>query len=128
MKKIVGGSVAISIGFACFSSFSQAFFIFWAGIVPLILLAGGCLTIYLKYDSQSLESKPVEPILSKTGSEENTKAASIDDTPQLMGNTGTQVFHSPDCKFSKSKKCTAVFNTRDQAIQEGYKPCGICKP
>jgi len=50
------------------------------------------------------------------------------DASKLIGNTGSLVFHSSGCKFSKSKKCTAVFNNREQAIQEGYKPCGICKP
>ena len=52
----------------------------------------------------------------------------IEDTAKLIGNTGTLVFHNPDCQYSKSKKCTAVFNTKDGAIQEGYKPCGTCKP
>lgn len=60
--------------------------------------------------------------------EENTSDNSIDDTSKLIGNTGTLVFHSPDCKYSKSKKCTAVFSTKEKATQAGYKPCGTCKP
>ncbi|MCK5101013.1 MAG: hypothetical protein KAR45_23080 [Desulfobacteraceae bacterium] len=51
-----------------------------------------------------------------------------DDTIKLIGNTGTLVFHSPGCKYSKSKKCATLFNTREEVIQEGYKPCGTCKP
>ncbi|RLB97789.1 MAG: hypothetical protein DRH34_14735 [Deltaproteobacteria bacterium] len=60
--------------------------------------------------------------------EENIPDTPTDDTSKLTGNTGTLVFHSSGCKYSKSKKCTAIFNTRDEAIQEGYKPCGTCKP
>jgi ketosteroid isomerase-like protein len=59
----------------------------------------------------------------ETKVEENIPGAS-----KLIGNTGTLIFHSYDCQYSKSKKCTAVFNTREKAIQEGYKPCGTCKP
>jgi len=40
---------------------------------------------------------------------------------------GFLVFQNFDCKFAKSKKFTAAFNTSEKAIQEGYKPCGTCK-
>jgi len=60
--------------------------------------------------------------------EENIPDTPTGDTSKLIGNTGTLVFHSPDCKYSKSKKCTAAFSTREEAIQAGYKPCGTCKP
>ena len=64
----------------------------------------------------------------ETEVEESIPDTSFEDTAKLIGNTGTLVFHNPDCNYSKSKKCTAVFNTKDEAIQEGYKPCGTCKP
>ena len=60
--------------------------------------------------------------------EDNISDTPIDDTSKLIGNTGTLVFHNPDCQYSKSKKCTATFNNKDEAILEGYKPCGTCKP
>ena len=66
--------------------------------------------------------------VAKTESIETVVQENIPNTSKWIGNTGTLVFHSSGCKFSKSKKCTAVFNNREQAIQEGYKPCGICKP
>ena len=178
MKKVIGGAIAIILGLICFSIFLQAFFNLLAGIIPIILLIAGCLTIYLKYESEPNEcgeatdcmdssgitetplpnpppktvpaggttpeetepveteskeaetekAKTVETKLSDTDPEENITDKPDDDAPQLMGNTGTLVFHSPDCQYSKSKKCTAVFNTREEAIQEGYKPCGTCKP
>jgi len=64
----------------------------------------------------------------KTVVEDNISDTPTNDTSKLIGNTGTLVFHSPDCQYSKSKKCTAIFNTKNEAVQKGYKPCGTCKP
>ena len=178
MKKVIGGAIAIILGLICFSIFLQAFFNLLAGIIPIILLIAGCLTIYLKYESEPNEcgeatdcmdssgitetplpnpppktvpaggttpeetepveteskeaetekAKTVETKLSDTDPEENNPDTPTDDTSKSIGNTGTLVFHSPDCQYSKSKKCTAVFNTREEAIHGGYKPCGTCNP
>ncbi len=178
MKKLIGGAIAIILGLFCLSAFPQAFFTLLAGIIPIILLAAGCLTIYFNYESKShecgeatdcrnspgitetplpnpspeivpaggdkpeetepieteskeaktAETKPVVTKVSDTEPEENITGKPTDDDQQLMGNTGSHVFHRSDCKFSKTQKCTAVFNTREEAIQEGYKPCGTCNP
>lgn len=48
--------------------------------------------------------------------------------PAYIGNTDSMVFHTPTCKFSNSKKCTASFATTDEALAAGYKACGVCKP
>ena len=48
--------------------------------------------------------------------------------PAFAGNTDSFVFHSLSCAFSKGKKCTARFTTRDEAMEQGYKPCKICSP
>ena len=66
--------------------------------------------------------------VTETKSVETEVEENIPDTSKFIGNTGTLVFHSSDCKYSKSKKCTADFNTKEEAIQEGYKPCGTCNP
>ena len=84
-------------------------------------------------ETEVVETKSVETESAETKSVNNKIKKNIpdtfpDDTPKLLGNTGSLVFHNSDCKFAKSKKCTAVFNTREEAIQESYKPCGICKP
>jgi hypothetical protein len=124
MKKVIGGAIAIILGLICFSIFPQAFFNLLAGIIPIILLIAGCLTIYLKYESEPNECGEATDCMDSSGITDKP----ADDAPQLMGNTGTLVFHNSDCQYSKNKKCSAVFNTREEAIQEGYKPCGTCKP
>ncbi len=66
--------------------------------------------------------------VTETESVESEVEENIPDTSKLIGNTGTLVFHSPDCQYSKSEKCTAIFSTREEAIQKGFKACGTCKP
>ncbi|MBT3386717.1 MAG: hypothetical protein HN417_02160, partial [Desulfobacula sp.] len=159
MKKVIGGLIAIILGLFCFSVFFSAFLNLLAGIIPLTLLLGGCLTIYLKHEDEShecgeattdccnnstktdtplptiplktastetkpekaepkqIETKLVETKSTETETIENVIDKPIDATPLLHGNTNSHVFHNPDCKFSKSKKCTASFNTREEAIQ-----------
>jgi micrococcal nuclease len=44
------------------------------------------------------------------------------------GNMSSMAFHQPDCKHFNCKNCTVPFNTRDEAISDGYHPCGMCRP
>ena len=48
-----------------------------------------------------------------------------------MLNTNTNRFHDPSCpsvEETKEKNRKPFFGTREEAIQEGYVPCGRCKP
>ena len=47
-----------------------------------------------------------------------------------IGNAGSKKFHLPDCASAKSiqEDKRVEFETRIQAIAEGYEPCGRCKP
>jgi len=44
------------------------------------------------------------------------------------GNIKSHVFHSPRCRHYNCKNCTKVFNSRENAVTAGYRPCGQCKP
>lgn len=44
------------------------------------------------------------------------------------GNLKSRVFHRTGCRYFNCKNCTAVFNSREEAINAGYRPCKICKP
>lgn len=72
----------------------------------------------------------VQPLEDAT---ETLPSAQTDDgiangTAKFMGNTDTFVFHSIACNFSKGKKCTQGFTSRDDALEQGYKPCKVCSP
>ena len=46
-------------------------------------------------------------------------------------NENTEKFHEPDCSSVddiKEKNKREFTGTRDELIEEGYEPCGICKP
>lgn len=182
MKTLIGGAIGTIIGVVYFSTFFMAFLKILAGVIPLMLIIGGGLAIYLNYESalserkekkdgssntgdeelsspaanqeatpSMIDAEPIDPVeikqakaeteeiesqaatpvkqeSSESEPEEKTPVNPSDGVEKLLGNTGSLVFHTPDCNFSKSKKCTAVFNTREEAIQEGYKPCSKCEP
>ena len=49
-------------------------------------------------------------------------------TGQYHGNIKSHSFHRPRCRHFNCKNCTVVFESRQEAIEAGYRPCGICKP
>jgi endonuclease YncB( thermonuclease family) len=44
------------------------------------------------------------------------------------GNVKSKKFHRPSCRYYDCTNCTAVFHSREEAIQAGYVPCKVCKP
>jgi micrococcal nuclease len=44
------------------------------------------------------------------------------------GNVSSMVFHGPNCRDYNCKNCTAVFRTREEAIEAGFRACGSCNP
>lgn len=49
---------------------------------------------------------------------------------QFIGNSNTNVFHRPDCRYAKKidAEKRVSFTSRDRAVSQGYKPCKICNP
>ena len=45
-----------------------------------------------------------------------------------IGNVNTHVFHLPGCRVLPKRENQTGFSSRQQALAEGYRPCGICKP
>lgn len=46
----------------------------------------------------------------------------------FIGNKNSKVFHLTTCKNLPSEKNRVKFNSRNTAVDSGYKPCGNCKP
>ncbi len=44
------------------------------------------------------------------------------------GNTDSHIFHRPTCRYYDCKNCLAEFESREDAIDSGYRPCKKCKP
>ncbi|WP_022666720.1 Ada metal-binding domain-containing protein [Desulfospira joergensenii] len=143
MKTFIGGALALVIGVPCLGIFLPALAGLLAGTIPILLILGGGLAVYLGYedlkaDKEAKEdfTEPVsvpgpeegstEPDLA--GQEEDSRTNPDDDAPRLVGNTDSLVFHKPDCGFAQSAKCTQKFSSPSQAADKGYKPCKICSP
>lgn len=46
----------------------------------------------------------------------------------FIGNKRSLKFHLPTCKYLPAEKNRVPFKTREEAINEGYVPCKVCKP
>jgi hypothetical protein len=52
----------------------------------------------------------------------------VDAAMNYHGNTNTRKFHDPSCRYYDCPHCTAVFTSREAAINAGYVPCKVCNP
>ena len=44
------------------------------------------------------------------------------------GNVNSRIFHSPACSAYRCRNCTLAFDSRDDAIAAGFRPCRMCDP
>lgn len=47
---------------------------------------------------------------------------------EYRGNIRTKKFHRLSCRYANCPNCRAKFATREEAIAEGFDPCGVCDP
>ena len=45
-----------------------------------------------------------------------------------IGNLNSKVFHREDCPNLPAEQNQVMFSSREEAVEEGYSPCGNCKP
>jgi endonuclease YncB( thermonuclease family) len=44
------------------------------------------------------------------------------------GNVKSHVFHDSSCRHYNCKNCVKDFRSKQDALNSGYRPCGMCKP
>ena len=44
------------------------------------------------------------------------------------GNINTRVFHRQGCRYYNCKNCIMVFQSREDALDAGFRPCKVCGP
>ena len=47
---------------------------------------------------------------------------------EYHGNVESMVYHKPGCRYYDCGDCTDILLATQEAIDKGYRPCGICKP
>lgn len=55
-------------------------------------------------------------------------ATETDSTYYYIGNVNSQVFHRPDCPNLPMEKNQIRFDSRQEAVDAGFRPCGNCNP
>ena len=59
------------------------------------------------------------------------KAQSSESAPaagNFIGNKRSLKFHLPTCRYLPAEKNRVYFKTREEAVNEGFVPCKVCKP
>ncbi len=90
---------------------------------------------WLQYEQDSRNNKsglwngnePIPPWEFRRASK-GTSTNIIAGTTIYHGNVKSHIFHRPECRYYNCKNCVAEFNSREEAIKSGYRPCKICKP
>lgn len=49
-------------------------------------------------------------------------------TPAYIGNVRTGIFHRKTCSYLPHEKNRSYFESREEAIDAGYRPCRKCRP
>ncbi len=133
MKKLMGGAGSLVLGAILFSCFADDFVFVCLGVIPVKLIVGGSVAIYLSYVrlSEELNAQENSEALGKDenqGQEKDQDQSHEENSvqPAFWGNTQSLIFHDPQCNFAQSKKCTQPFPDKESAISAGYSPCSIC--
>ncbi len=63
-----------------------------------------------------------------TGNNWRSTKPSDAEVTQYIGNRNSQIFHRVDCGGLPQEQNRVYFDTRDKALNAGYKPCSYCNP
>ena len=74
------------------------------------------------------DEKPVPPWEWRNAARNNITSKSAVSTGSYHGNVKSHVFHRPSCRDYNCKNCIEIFRSRADAVADGYRPCGRCKP
>lgn len=57
-------------------------------------------------------------------------AAAVLAAPQYVASVNKEPFHRVSCRWARkiSPKNAVYYNTREEAIQDGHRPCKVCNP
>ncbi len=61
-------------------------------------------------------------------SRENETSSPVESEITYIGNINSKKFHKSDCSTLPAEKNRVYFSSRQEALQQGYSPCGKCDP
>ena len=96
----------------------------WLWTVSLGTVLGPSAFLRSKRPSPAPQAAPVEPATPPSEPAKSPASGS----EELRGNLKTRAFHQAKCRYYDRPDCTAVFASRQEALDAGYTPCKVCKP
>jgi phosphatidylserine/phosphatidylglycerophosphate/cardiolipin synthase-like enzyme len=81
--------------------------------------------------SEVYEGRQEKPAKASPPAEEEPQSkAGWEDYDGFVASVNSEVFHRPDCKGAKKIAVTNLlrYESREQAVKDGKRPCGECKP
>lgn len=91
-----------------------------------------------RYAQQAQNTPTVKPVQTVTTTIQSTEPPDLklnvqstdagQDEEEYIGNRHSKKFHYPSCHTLPKDKNRVYFNTRDEAIQNGYVSCKNCQP
>jgi hypothetical protein len=100
-------------------------------IVIIVLACIGGLFVGLSHSSSQPSTSPATPAATTAPKTTTTPSASTPaEATTFIGNENSKIFHYPSCRLVGELKSSnkVVFQSYSEAISQGYKPCGVCKP
>lgn len=76
-------------------------------------------------EETSQKSESAEP-QQNNNTADNSKTETV--YAQFIGNKNSKKFHLPICSGLPAEKNRVIFNSRTEAVNNGYSPCGKCNP
>ena len=82
----------------------------------------------IQYPSDNNTSVEVTPSLNDSETNDSVEDAKV--TANYEGNSRTLIFHYPDCEWAEkiSSNNLVKFKSRQEAVNQGYTACKVCKP
>lgn len=85
------------------------------------------------WDDASITSSNYPSTYSSSNSGSSSSSSftsSSSDSSSYIGSANSHKFHYPSCRWGKkiSDKNKVTFNSRSDAISQGYEPCKVCQP
>ncbi|MDD3852638.1 MAG: MBL fold metallo-hydrolase [Syntrophomonadaceae bacterium] len=80
-------------------------------------------TVVISSDGKDLSISTVETSIKAINS-----STPLSSPGGYIGNKNSKIFHLPGCKSLPKPQNQVIINSREEAISQGYSPCGNCKP
>lgn len=86
-----------------------------------VVITSDCNNLSIKTRGSSIQPRAPNAVV-------NTASPAALGSGKYIGNKNSKKFHLPSCSSLPAEKNRVYFNSREEAINAGYSPCGICKP